>query len=73
MSDAGSPDPLISVVMPCLDEEEAIGACIEKIQRTFDDAGLSGEVVVCDNGSTDLRRRDRQCDAGGARRDDRTE
>jgi glycosyltransferase involved in cell wall biosynthesis len=53
MSDAGSPDPLVSVVMPCLDEEEAIGACIEKIQRTFAEAGLSGEIVVCDNGSTD--------------------
>ena len=53
MSDAGSPDPLVSVVMPCLDEEEAIGACIEKIQRTFAGAGLSGEIVVCDNGSTD--------------------
>jgi glycosyltransferase involved in cell wall biosynthesis len=53
MSDPGSPDPLVSVVMPCLNEEEAIGACIEKIQRTFADAGLNGEVVVCDNGSTD--------------------
>ncbi len=45
--------PLVSVVMPCLNEEEAIGACIEKIQRTFADAGLDGEIVVCDNGSTD--------------------
>jgi glycosyltransferase involved in cell wall biosynthesis len=45
--------PLVSVVMPCLDEEEAIGACIEKIQRTFETAGIDGEVVVCDNGSTD--------------------
>ena len=53
MSDAGSPDPLVSVVMPCLNEEEAIGACIEKIQRTFAQSGLRGEVVVCDNGSTD--------------------
>jgi glycosyltransferase involved in cell wall biosynthesis len=53
MSNAGSPDPLVSVVMPCLDEEEAIGACIEKIQRTFTEAGLSGEIVVSDNGSTD--------------------
>jgi len=49
MSDA----PLISVVMPCLNEEAAIGACIERIRRTFDAAGLSGEIVVCDNGSTD--------------------
>jgi glycosyltransferase involved in cell wall biosynthesis len=45
--------PLVSVVMPCLNEEEAIGPCIEKIKRTFDDAGLDGEIVVCDNGSTD--------------------
>ena len=45
--------PLVSVVMPCLNEEEAIGACIEKIQRTFANAGLDGEIIVCDNGSTD--------------------
>ncbi len=45
--------PLVSVVMPCLNEEAAIGACIEKIQRTFDAAGIAGEIVVCDNGSTD--------------------
>jgi glycosyltransferase involved in cell wall biosynthesis len=45
--------PEVSVVMPCLNEEEAIGACIEKIRRTFDQAGLDGEIVVCDNGSTD--------------------
>ncbi len=45
--------PLVSVVMPCLNEEEAIGPCIEKIQRTFATASLEGEIVVCDNGSTD--------------------
>ena len=48
-----SSEPLVSVVMPCLDEEEAIGPCIEKIQRTFAAAGIDGEIVVCDNGSTD--------------------
>jgi glycosyltransferase involved in cell wall biosynthesis len=45
--------PLVSVVMPCLNEEAAIGACIEKIQRTLTAAGIEGEIVVCDNGSTD--------------------
>jgi len=45
--------PLVSVVMPCLNEEQAIGACIEKIQRTLAAAGVSGEIIVCDNGSTD--------------------
>jgi glycosyltransferase involved in cell wall biosynthesis len=48
-----SQEPLVSVVMPCLNEEEAIGPCIEKIQRTFAAAGIDGEIVVCDNGSTD--------------------
>lgn len=46
-------EPLVSVVMPCLNEEAAIGACIEKIQRTFESASIDGEIVVCDNGSTD--------------------
>jgi glycosyltransferase involved in cell wall biosynthesis len=46
-------EPLVSVVMPCLNEEEAIGPCIEKIQATFARAGIDGEIVVCDNGSTD--------------------
>ncbi|MEH2441273.1 glycosyltransferase family 2 protein [Nostoc sp.] len=44
---------LVSVVMPCLNEEAAIGSCIEKIQNTFNNAGIDGEIVVCDNGSTD--------------------
>jgi glycosyltransferase involved in cell wall biosynthesis len=48
-----SQEPLVSVVMPCLNEEEAIGPCIEKIRRTFAEAGIDGEIVVCDNGSTD--------------------
>ncbi len=50
---ATRPAPLVSVVMPCLDEEQAIGACIEKIRSTFESSGISGEIVVCDNGSTD--------------------
>jgi glycosyltransferase involved in cell wall biosynthesis len=53
MEEVVSPVPLVSVVMPCLNEEAAIGACIEKIQRTFAEAGIAGEIVVSDNGSTD--------------------
>lgn len=45
--------PLVSVVMPCLNEEAAIGICIAKIQNTFNKIGIDGEIVVCDNGSTD--------------------
>ena len=39
--------------MPCLNESESIGACIEKIQDTFAAFNSQGEIVVCDNGSTD--------------------
>jgi glycosyltransferase involved in cell wall biosynthesis len=46
-------NPLVSVVMPCLNEEEAIASCIEKIQAAFARANINGEIVVCDNGSTD--------------------
>ncbi len=45
--------PAVSVVMPVLNEEEGLGACIEKIQKVFQDSQLAGEIVVCDNGSTD--------------------
>jgi glycosyltransferase involved in cell wall biosynthesis len=41
------------VVLPCLNEEESIGACIRKIQTTIASSGIDGEIVVCDNGSTD--------------------
>jgi glycosyltransferase involved in cell wall biosynthesis len=49
----GTDVPLVSVVMPCLNEQAAIGACIEKIHRTFAEAAIDGEIVVCDNGSSD--------------------
>ena len=43
----------VSVVIPCLNEEDTIGICIDKIQRAFAKHNLSGEVVVVDNGCTD--------------------
>ncbi|MDA9777652.1 glycosyltransferase family 2 protein [Rubripirellula sp.] len=39
--------------MPCLDEEDTIGICIEKAKRAMRDAGINGEVIVADNGSQD--------------------
>jgi len=45
--------PVVSVVLPCLNEEAAIGDCLKKILATFAQAQLDGEIVVCDNGSTD--------------------
>jgi glycosyltransferase involved in cell wall biosynthesis len=43
----------VSVVMPCLNEAESVGRCVEKAWRALRQMGVSGEVVVVDNGSTD--------------------
>jgi glycosyltransferase involved in cell wall biosynthesis len=43
----------VSVVIPCLDEANSLAFCVEKAMNAFRTAGLRGEVVVADNGSTD--------------------
>ena len=45
--------PELSVVIPCLNEERTLGACIDKALAAFEAAGIAGEVVVADNGSSD--------------------
>src|SRR5438445_3439993 len=42
-----------SIVMPCLNEARTVGRCIEKAQRSLREQGLSGEIIVADNGSGD--------------------
>ena len=43
----------LSVVMPCLNEYETVGACVRKATTVLRSANISGEVIVADNGSTD--------------------
>ena len=43
----------LSVVMPCLNERETVAVCVRKAIVALKDAGISGEVIVADNGSTD--------------------
>lgn len=43
----------VSVVIPCLDESESIGAVVDAAFRGIASAGLHGEVIVVDNGSSD--------------------
>jgi glycosyltransferase involved in cell wall biosynthesis len=43
----------LSVVIPCLNEAETLAICIQKAQKAMLEAGIDGEVVVADNGSTD--------------------
>jgi glycosyltransferase involved in cell wall biosynthesis len=45
--------PEVSVVMPCLNEEETLGICLKKARDTIERLGLTAEIVVADNGSTD--------------------
>lgn len=43
----------LSVVLPCLNERETVGICVEKAIAALKRAGIHGEVIVADNGSTD--------------------
>jgi len=43
----------VSVVMPCLNEEDSVGICVEKALIGIAKTGSRGEVIVSDNGSTD--------------------
>ncbi|MGY1606886.1 MULTISPECIES: glycosyltransferase family 2 protein [unclassified Geodermatophilus] len=43
----------LSIVMPCLNEAETLAVCIRKARGFLERSGVSGEVVIADNGSTD--------------------
>jgi glycosyltransferase involved in cell wall biosynthesis len=43
----------LSIVMPCLNEAETLASCIRKAQSYIKRSGVSAEIVVGDNGSTD--------------------
>jgi glycosyltransferase involved in cell wall biosynthesis len=46
-------EPLVSVVIPALNEAESIEACVRRSLETMSAHGIAGEVVVADNGSDD--------------------
>lgn len=43
----------VSIVMPCLNEHETLGICINKARKALEQLHIDGEIVVADNGSTD--------------------
>jgi glycosyltransferase involved in cell wall biosynthesis len=43
----------ISVVLPCLDEEAAVGSVVDQAWEGIKRSGRSGEVILVDNGSSD--------------------
>ena len=46
----------VSVVIPCLNEQDTLASCIEKARQALRERNIAGEIVVADNGSTDLSR-----------------
>ena len=46
----------LTILMPCLNEAETIGVCIDKAFSYLARSGIRGEVLVADNGSTDNSR-----------------
>jgi hypothetical protein len=50
---AKTASPLVSVVIPCLNEAENIEACVFAAAEAMRVAGIDGEIVVADNGSVD--------------------
>jgi glycosyltransferase involved in cell wall biosynthesis len=51
VADTTLEQPQLSVVIPCLDEAQTIGNCVRKAQASLRQLGITGEVVVADNGS----------------------
>ena len=49
----GDEDVELTVVMPCLNEAETVATCVRKAMGFLASSGISGEVLVADNGSTD--------------------
>lgn len=43
----------LTILMPCLNEAETLAICVRKARGFLERAGVSGEVLIADNGSTD--------------------
>ena len=53
MGEGEGDDVELTVVMPCLNEAETVATCVRKAMGFLAESGISGEVVIADNGSTD--------------------
>lgn len=43
----------LTILMPCLNEAETIVTCVQKARLGLERAGIAGEILIADNGSTD--------------------
>ena len=51
--DAAAAPLELTILMPCLNEAETIEVCVRKARDYLQRAGVAGEVLIADNGSTD--------------------
>lgn len=47
------PTPILSIIMPALNEEKNISAAIDDVLLTFDNLAIAGEIIVVNDGSSD--------------------
>ena len=40
----------LTIVMPCLNEEQTLAVCIDKAAGFINEKNISGEIVIADNG-----------------------
>ena len=43
----------LTILMPCLNEEETIEVCIRKAKQFLSESNIAGEILIADNGSKD--------------------
>jgi glycosyltransferase involved in cell wall biosynthesis len=43
----------LTIVMPCLNEAETLATCIRKAKEAIQRTGVTGEILIADNGSSD--------------------
>ena len=43
----------LTILMPCLNEQNAVGDCVKEASTILATAGVYGEILVVDNASTD--------------------
>jgi glycosyltransferase involved in cell wall biosynthesis len=43
----------LTILMPCLNEAKTVAACVREAREYLNEAGIEGEVLVADNGSSD--------------------
>jgi glycosyltransferase involved in cell wall biosynthesis len=52
-----SQKPMVSIVMPCRNEENAVGECVLNAKNFLKKYSIAGEIIVADNQSSDSSRK----------------